>query len=399
MLKKVLFIILCFAFCLNAYAFDFPAGDDENAPVISITADKDNYETGEMMNISAEVSGDGVVDVYFAVVYPSGEFLCVNDNLSFGDSGIALPLIQNWSIEPDVYTLPIPVLPIFPEGNYEVYAIFVNAGESPLSPVNWISFDTVAFTITQTVDSIVSIEGNTITATLGEVGTLEIAIEDGAVTGTLSVEGPAGGTLEKTATGTYVIQDETLYLAIETESGITLQLVLTYVDGVLSGTYSTSTGQEGEINFDISEGINEPTDAPTDEPYDTPTDEPTDDQVDTPTDEPNNDPTDEPTPGENITWDLENKTATIDIGETGALVLAFSEGQVTGTFTYTTATGREIEKTATGTYSVDNETLYLTVETETGITVDFEMTYEDGYLNGSYTTSTGKEGSTSFYIG
>jgi len=273
-LKKVM-TTLCLLILFTpvvSYSIAIPATADETASVsLHIATDKESYITGDIIQFSIAMAGEAVVDIYMTATFPDGSFSSYSTSLMPDGENAIIPLVKNFSLADfsGEYMLPLPVIPLWPEGKSEIWVVFVKAQKNPMISSNWLAEEKVSFTVDQAddVEPLFDLENKTFTASLGEMGTVEITfgeatVEDSSITG--SVEGsivltvPVGSSYERQVTGTYSYKDETLTIDLEGEEEFFIQLSLVISeDGTLYGTYETIDGKSGEIEFSLPAAVPE----------------------------------------------------------------------------------------------------------------------------------------------
>ncbi|MBF0210937.1 MAG: hypothetical protein HQK68_08650 [Desulfamplus sp.] len=239
-------------------------GSSETAE-LSLSTDKDVYRTGDIMQFTISMSGDATVDIYMTATFPDESFASYSASMVPDSGSAVVPLAKAIPLATigGTYTLPLVVVPLFPEGESAIWIVFVKSGKNPMVYTNWLAEDTVYFTIDQNedIEPILDLENKTLSASVGEIGTIEIifseaTIEDGSVSGTaegaIVVTGPLGTTREHEMTGTYLYEDKSLTIYLEDDGGFYIDLNLSISeDGKLTGSYETSEGKSGDVEFNI----------------------------------------------------------------------------------------------------------------------------------------------------
>lgn len=264
-LMSVIYIILLFIPSIG-YSIEIPTADTASGTVsLDISTDKNDYKTGEIIQFTIEMSGEELVDIYITATFPDGSFSSYSTSLMPDAENSIIPMLKGVPLSDfsGKYTLPLPVIPLWPEGISEILVVFVKAKKNPMLSVNWLASDMVTFSIDQSDDisPLVDLENKVFTAPLGEIGTIEIAfgntsVEDGIISGSVEgsifLTGPAGTTYERELSGTYSYKDETLTVHLEGEESFYIDIYLAInEDGTLTGTYETVDGKSGEIELTV----------------------------------------------------------------------------------------------------------------------------------------------------
>ncbi|MBF0467716.1 MAG: hypothetical protein HQK61_02330 [Desulfamplus sp.] len=237
--------------------------DGVNTTTLELSTDQDNYQTGDIIKFTIKMEGVDPVDIYMTVNFPNGSFASYSTSLMPDNESLIIPLATNFPLADfsGEYTLPLPVIPIWPEGSSEIWMVFVKAGKNPMMSVNWLAEDMVTFSVDQAddVDPLLNLEDKTFTAPIGEMGTIEITfgkatVEDGTISGSVAgaivLTGPMGIPYEREVTGTYSYMDETLTIHLEGEEDFFIDISLAInEDGTLTGTYETIDGKNGDIEL------------------------------------------------------------------------------------------------------------------------------------------------------
>lgn len=267
-LKLVVNIMCLIALCtpFKAYSIEIPATTVESAvATLEISTDKTSYQTGEIIQFKIAMAGDAVVDIYMTATFPDGNFSSYSTSLMPDGSNSIIPFVKGFPLADfsGEYTLPLPVIPLWPEGTSEIWLVFVKAQKNPMISANWLAEDKVTFNIDQLDDvtPLFDLENKTFTAPIGEMGTLEITFGEatveggtisGSVEGSLVLSGPVGATHELGVTGTYIYQEGKVIIHLEGEDGFFIDISLAInEDGTLTGTYETVEGKSGDIEFTL----------------------------------------------------------------------------------------------------------------------------------------------------
>lgn len=115
---------------------------------LGIVTNGASFGTGGTLNWDVVVGAGpwGVVDVYLAVVLPNGSFICMTPGGGFGPLNVPVALALGWSPVPGTYrVLSYTFAGAEPAGNYQLFAIFANAGQDVLDPGNWGAFESKPF--------------------------------------------------------------------------------------------------------------------------------------------------------------------------------------------------------------------------------------------------------------
>ena len=100
--------------------------------------ENNTLSAGSQLMADVGVSGEGLADIYVALVLPDGNFLTIGSPLTISDVGQVIPFKKSVSFtsEPmnivDI-TLPEGVAP----GTYQFYAIAVDEDENLFDEKNW----------------------------------------------------------------------------------------------------------------------------------------------------------------------------------------------------------------------------------------------------------------------
>ncbi|MBF0229902.1 MAG: hypothetical protein HQK63_10010 [Desulfamplus sp.] len=236
-----------------------------NDTVLELSTDKEAYRTGDIIQLTIKIGGSSTVDIYMTATFPDGAFASYTATMMPDSANSIIPLIKGIPLSTinGTYTLPIPVVPLFPEGTSEIWFVFVKAGRNPMVLENWLADSMVYLTVDQNenIEPLFDLESKTLTAALGEIGTIKITFGDatnedgtvsGEVTGSINITRLNGETLELQLTGQYSYFDKDLTIYLEGDENFSVELKLTFNDdGTLTGSYETGDGKSGDINFTI----------------------------------------------------------------------------------------------------------------------------------------------------
>ncbi|MBF0377613.1 MAG: hypothetical protein HQK72_09020 [Desulfamplus sp.] len=236
-----------------------------NDTLLELSTDKEAYKTGDIIQLTIKIGGSSTVDIYMTATFPDGAFASYTaETMTPNATGSIIPLAKSVPLSTinGTYTLPIPVVPLFPEGTSEIWLVFVKAGRNPMVLENWLADSMVYLTVDQNedIDPLFDLESKTFTASLGEIGTIEITfgqatVDNGTITGSangsITVTLPNGETRKRELTGTYSYSENNLTVQLEgDEDSINITLTIND-DGTLTGSYETGDGKSGDINFTI----------------------------------------------------------------------------------------------------------------------------------------------------
>ncbi|MBF0573189.1 MAG: hypothetical protein HQK69_05450 [Desulfamplus sp.] len=269
--KKVIYpicLMALFTLIINIFSVNAApvAANTTNDTVLELSTDKDSYRTGDIIQLTIKIGGSSTVDIYMTATFPNGDFASYTAATMTPDAkGSIIPLAKSVPLSTinGTYTLPIPVVPLFPEGTSEIWLVFVKAGRNPMVLENWLADSMVYLTVDQNqdIEPLFNLESKTLTAPLGDIGTIKITFGDaanedgtvsGSVTGSITVTLPNGGTRERQLTGEYSYFDKDLTIYLEGDENFSVELKLTFNDdGTLTGSYETGDGKSGDINFTI----------------------------------------------------------------------------------------------------------------------------------------------------
>ncbi|MBF0259498.1 MAG: hypothetical protein HQK62_11775, partial [Desulfamplus sp.] len=190
--------------------------DGVNTTTLELSTDQEIYQTGDIIKFTIKMEGLDLVDIYMTANFPDGSFASYSTSLTPDGDNTIVPLVKGFPLEDfsGEYVLPLPVIPLWPEGSSEIWVVFVKAGKNPMMSANWLAEDMVTFSVEQTgdVDPLLNLEDKTFTAPIGEMGTIEITFGEatvengtisGSVAGSIVITGPMGTPYEREVTGTY----------------------------------------------------------------------------------------------------------------------------------------------------------------------------------------------------
>lgn len=277
--KVITLICLMFFFTpFAAYSIEVPTSavptattDDVNTVMLELSTDKNQYTTGDIIQFTIAMAGDALIDIYMSATFSDGTFASYSTSLMPDAASSIIPLLKNIPLASiaGTYTLPLPVIPLWPEGTSEIWVVFVKAGKNPMMSVNWLADYKVSFTVDQKEDVVplFDLESKTFTASLGAIGTLTITFGEatvsgetisGTVEGLLTVALPTGAVREHELTGTYSYKGETITIHLEGDENFYIHITLTInEDGTLTGNYETSDGKSGDIKFNLPVAVPE----------------------------------------------------------------------------------------------------------------------------------------------
>jgi len=116
---------------------------------IKIQLNQSRYTIGNPISLDMQVDGHAMVDLYVAILFPSGDFKTITYPLTFSQFNViqvyqpAIPVTEQ-------KTYPIMVdfpLPNIKKGQYQAYGVLVTAGTDPNDQNNWIHFDNEGFEV------------------------------------------------------------------------------------------------------------------------------------------------------------------------------------------------------------------------------------------------------------
>jgi PKD repeat protein len=116
---------------------------------VQMFLNQNRYTAGEKLRLDMEVNGQGVVDLYVAIIFPDGNFqtiafplnLSFNNTIQVYQSTIEITAQQTFSI----MNLNLPQVPL---GPYQTCGVLLWAGEEPnLAQNNWIDIHCLAFDV------------------------------------------------------------------------------------------------------------------------------------------------------------------------------------------------------------------------------------------------------------
>lgn len=349
--------VLAASFYSHGIEIPDPGSDGESSAItLDISTDKTSYTTMENIWFTIQMGGQEIVDIYMSVTFPDGSFSSYSSSLVPDGENAIIPLFQGFPLTDAAYTLPLPVIPLWPEGTSEIWMIFVKHQKNPLNPANRLADDKVQFSVEQSgdIDPFFDLEKKTFSAQLGDMGVIEITFDQENIYGVIFFTGEDGNRYELKFSGAYVYEDEILKIHLQGEYGFfSIDFELGVEDGLLYGDFIASTGTSGSISFD-----------------------PETQEVD---------------------YAFERRTWHGSLGEVGEVTVNFEEGLAVVTLTGENQQGEPVNKTLTGTCSYEpaSKVLVVNVSEEGGdfsINIDVTLT-EEGSLVGEYVTSGGKSGS------
>ena len=107
------------------------------------------FYQGDTLTWDVSLKGSGRVDVYLAVVLPSGDFICLADTQgNTGAYNTAVPILEDWSILPESYRI---ISYTFrgkePKGEYQLYIILTRPRANPSDRSKWLVYDAFSFIV------------------------------------------------------------------------------------------------------------------------------------------------------------------------------------------------------------------------------------------------------------
>jgi predicted RNA-binding protein with PUA domain len=215
---------------------------------IALSTDKASYKTGEIIQIDASISGEGVVDLYMQLDIPEG-----SSSSAYVDkiNHKPVPVMTNWAIEEGSYQYKMPVLPLFPEGDYSISMFMVQTGRPPVEK-NRVG-DSAEFHIEQIMEPFINVGTGEMTIPLGENGQIYIRCKDGEVYGVLTIEMENGNVYEKTMTGTYEVdaKNKEIRIYLEGEDGQGVSIVVSADNMILRVEVEGNRGNSGEASYNL----------------------------------------------------------------------------------------------------------------------------------------------------
>ena len=108
-----------------------------------------SFHQGDTLRWNVDMKGNGRVDVYLAVVLPSGDFICLADTQGNTSAyNTAVPILEDWSILPESYRI---ISYTFrgkePKGEYQLYIILTKPRANPSDRSKWLVYDAFSFIV------------------------------------------------------------------------------------------------------------------------------------------------------------------------------------------------------------------------------------------------------------
>lgn len=110
-----------------------------------------SLSTGEQLTVSLDVSGNGDIDLYVALLFPNGAFLTIANPLTLSDINVIIPYTLSQDVTNGLhYSIIDTPLPEGVEaGEYTFFGIAVKAGNNVSVESNWLSVAQLSFTINE----------------------------------------------------------------------------------------------------------------------------------------------------------------------------------------------------------------------------------------------------------
>ena len=124
----------------------------EGSVSMDITTNSSNYYKGDELVIQAQLKADGKYDVYYAVFFPTGDFITLLEDESISGMNEIVPYKEGMVIDStrSERLLTISVLPDMIPGEYMVIGLIVKNGEDIFAPDAVIAAGGVSFQFVQT---------------------------------------------------------------------------------------------------------------------------------------------------------------------------------------------------------------------------------------------------------
>ena len=131
------------------YKSDYATVKYRQEAEIKSSINQTTFGKGDTLTWDVIIGGSDRVDVYLAVVLPSGDFICLADTqVNTSAYNTAIPILQDWSILPGSYRIiSYPFTGKEPRGEYQLYIIFTKPGANPLDRTKWVAYNASSFTI------------------------------------------------------------------------------------------------------------------------------------------------------------------------------------------------------------------------------------------------------------
>ncbi len=105
---------------------------------MNLSMDKRNLSAGDKLKADLSFSGEGLSDIYVALVLPDGNFLTIGSPLTISDVGQVIPFKKSVPFSSATMNIVDITLPEgVAQGTYQFYAIAVDEDENLLDEKNW----------------------------------------------------------------------------------------------------------------------------------------------------------------------------------------------------------------------------------------------------------------------
>ena len=116
---------------------------------IKSSLNQTTFNKGETLTWDVALKGSGRVDVYLAVLLPSGNFICLTDTQGHTSAyNTPVPILQDWPIQTGTYRIiSYPFNGKEPRGEYQLYIVFTKPRANPLDRSKWVIYDASSFIV------------------------------------------------------------------------------------------------------------------------------------------------------------------------------------------------------------------------------------------------------------
>jgi hypothetical protein len=105
---------------------------------MNLSMDERNLSAGDKLKADLSFSGEGLSDIYVALVLPDGNFLTIGSPLTISDVGQVIPFKKSVPFSSATMNIVDITLPEgVAQGTYQFYAIAVDEDENLLDEKNW----------------------------------------------------------------------------------------------------------------------------------------------------------------------------------------------------------------------------------------------------------------------
>jgi len=131
------------------YKSDYATVKYRQEAEIKSSINQTTFGKGDTLTWDVIIGGSDRVDVYLAVVLPSGDFICLADTqVNTSAYNTAIPILQDWPIQTGTYRIiSYPFNGKEPRGEYQLYIVFTKPRANPLDRSKWVIYDASSFIV------------------------------------------------------------------------------------------------------------------------------------------------------------------------------------------------------------------------------------------------------------